>query len=265
MAWTDEEAIKLISLWGEDEIQVQLEGCRRNKDVFEKIAREMAAAGYYRSAVQCREKVKKLKAEYKRIRDSNNETGRNRRSSRFYEKLDEILGHRPATQPEFVLDSQMTSKDSPSVFEVEQTAVSDCEETQIQDSPDVQPTESDCSGSSKERRSLRKRPKKTELLGKAMDEVVTKIAKLQEESDSKFYDMEMKRMQLEERRWREDREREERQRSEERDFQLNVFRILAGQPVFPTPQNPGLYSGGRHSSQQWSADDQNAQLSYDMY
>lgn len=61
MAWTDEEAIKLISLWGEDEIQVQLDGCKRNKSVFEKIAREMAAAGFNCTAVQCREKVKKLR------------------------------------------------------------------------------------------------------------------------------------------------------------------------------------------------------------
>lgn len=61
MAWTDEEAIKLISLWGEDEIQVQLDVCKRNKSVFEKIAREMAAAGFNRTAVQCREKVKKLR------------------------------------------------------------------------------------------------------------------------------------------------------------------------------------------------------------
>lgn len=107
LAWTDEEAIKLISLWGEDEIQEQLEGCTRNKVVHEKIAQEMAAAG-------------KFKAEYKRIRDSNNETERSMRSSRYYEKLDEILGHRPATQPEIFLDASAI-KDSETMPESENT------------------------------------------------------------------------------------------------------------------------------------------------
>ena len=51
------------------------------------------------------DKVKRLQAEYKRIKDSNKETGRARRSSRFYEKLDEILGHRPAARPEIILDT----------------------------------------------------------------------------------------------------------------------------------------------------------------
>ena len=55
MAWTDEEAVKLISLWGEDEMQVQLEGCKRNRSVYDKVSREMAAAGYDKSAIQCRQ------------------------------------------------------------------------------------------------------------------------------------------------------------------------------------------------------------------
>lgn len=93
------------------------------------------------------------------MRDSNNETGRNRRSSRFYETLDEILGHRPATQPEIVLDesavdeSESQHENSQSTFEsqMESTIISDCEETQ--ESPDVCPgcSVSECgsSGSSK--------------------------------------------------------------------------------------------------------------------
>ena len=98
----DEEAVKLVSLWGEDEIQIQLEGCKRNRSIYNKIAQEMAVAGYDRSAIQCRDKLKELRADYKIIKDSNKETGR---ASRFYEKLDEILGHRPATRPDIILDT----------------------------------------------------------------------------------------------------------------------------------------------------------------
>lgn len=112
---------------------------------------------------------------------------------------------------------------------------------------------SECSGSSRasqEKRNDRKRPKKVELLEKSMDGIMSKISKLQEESDARFYNMEMKRMEKEERRWREDSEREERQRREERDFQLKVFQILAGQLAFHVPQITDYYSDGRSLSYQ---------------
>ena len=53
--WTDEETLKLIEIWGGDAIQAMLEGCRRNKDVFVKISKELEAAGFSKKADQCRE------------------------------------------------------------------------------------------------------------------------------------------------------------------------------------------------------------------
>ena len=43
--WIREEAFKLISLWNEDVIQEQLEGCRRNSLVYRKIADDLCEAG----------------------------------------------------------------------------------------------------------------------------------------------------------------------------------------------------------------------------
>ena len=37
--WSDEETFKLVELWGK-EIQVLLEGCTRNKHVYDRIAQE---------------------------------------------------------------------------------------------------------------------------------------------------------------------------------------------------------------------------------
>ena len=34
--WSDEEVLCLIDLWGEENIQEQLEGSKRNKHVYEK-------------------------------------------------------------------------------------------------------------------------------------------------------------------------------------------------------------------------------------
>lgn len=57
VAWTDEETLKLIELWSEETIQVQLEGCKRNMHVYQKISRELGVAGYERTAIQCRDKL----------------------------------------------------------------------------------------------------------------------------------------------------------------------------------------------------------------
>lgn len=63
--------------------------------------------------------------------------------------------------------------------------------------------------------SSRKRHKKTEMLKKTMDEVMSIKSLKYRESDARFYEMKMKRMEMDERRWREDRGREEGQHREE--------------------------------------------------
>ena len=44
--WSKEETLKLIEVLGNDAIQAQLEGCKRNQEIFEKIAAELCEAGY---------------------------------------------------------------------------------------------------------------------------------------------------------------------------------------------------------------------------
>ena len=62
------------------------------------------------------QKLKKnLKADYKKVKDYNGETGKNRKTCKFFEKLDVILGHRPASAPSVLLDagSSSTAVDEP--------------------------------------------------------------------------------------------------------------------------------------------------------
>ena len=59
MAWTEQETLLLIDLWGKESVQVQIEGCARNKEVYAKLAARMQEEGYNRSGTQCREKIKK--------------------------------------------------------------------------------------------------------------------------------------------------------------------------------------------------------------
>ena len=103
--WTEPETLKLIELWSKDNVQSQFEGCKRNRAVFESVSRRMTDAGFERTANQCREKIMKLRVEYKKVKDNNNQTGNNRKTCKFYEKLDNVLGSKPATRPPIVIDS----------------------------------------------------------------------------------------------------------------------------------------------------------------
>ena len=37
MAWTEEETVKLIELWGEDNVQAQLESCTRHRSIYQSL------------------------------------------------------------------------------------------------------------------------------------------------------------------------------------------------------------------------------------
>ena len=59
-------------------VKQQLEGCRRNGPVYWKIVHDLGEAGYMRFPEQCRDKIKKLKGEYKKVRDKKETTGEGR-------------------------------------------------------------------------------------------------------------------------------------------------------------------------------------------
>ena len=100
-AWTREETLKLIEFWGDSEIQ----SCKRNQGVFEKIAKELQEVGFGRTYQQCRKKIKKLRMEYRKVKDGRNKTGEDRKEWEFFDGLDDILGTKPSTQPPIVIDT----------------------------------------------------------------------------------------------------------------------------------------------------------------
>ena len=66
-AWSDEVSA-LITIWGDEDIQNQLNGATRNKTIFETIAKKLQKNGYNSDWQQCRAKIQNLKAEYKKIK-----------------------------------------------------------------------------------------------------------------------------------------------------------------------------------------------------
>ena len=111
-SWSDNEVRALISIWGEDNIQEELDGAVRNQVIFNDIAAKMRAKGYDRDWQQCRTKIKNLKKEYRQTKDHNGKTGRRRKVCKFYKELDSILVYRPASVLAVLLDTGITNSTS---------------------------------------------------------------------------------------------------------------------------------------------------------
>lgn len=92
--WHNKETKTLIGIWSEDEVQRELEGTVRNQKVFQKISQRMWELGYNRSPDRCRVKIKKLKQDYRRLKEYNKRNGMNPKTNQWYEALDAVLGRR---------------------------------------------------------------------------------------------------------------------------------------------------------------------------
>lgn len=250
--WKDEEVFQLVDCWGDDVIQSQLEGCKRNKQVYEKISKAMQAKGYSRDAVQCREKVKKLKGEYRKIKDKHNKTGTGRKKWKFFDVLDSALGNKPATKPPLLIDTLADGESEQLQREEDECSVQEITEAGYSSSSSVDTPRkmdetkgtiapSEVKDESKEglgidvksKQDLKpsKKRGRDDRMEKIMSGIVDKVMKSQEESDRKFLALEEKRIRLEEHQM----EREERMKREEREFQLRMMSMLMGGSR-PTPQ-----------------------------
>jgi len=61
--------------------------------------------GIIKTGEQVCSKVKKLRQEYKKIRDGHKETGNKGKQWKFYDKINDIMGNRPSVEPPVVLDT----------------------------------------------------------------------------------------------------------------------------------------------------------------
>ena len=224
--WSKEETTRLISLCGEEEVQVKLQECRKNRSIYEDVATEMKAAGCERSYVQCRDKIKKLKVEYKKVKDKKKKTGEETPKWEFFEDMDRILGDRPSTEPPLVHDSLADE-----VIMPEQTS-SDVEEEE-RDADETSSTTTTSSAATTATSSAkmpmmsrRKRPKRRDSV---VSDLLEQMITIQTKSEERMIDLEEKRMKMEERML----EKEAQQRREDREFQMQMMRMMMGPVQFP--------------------------------
>lgn len=219
--------VKLIDVWGEDTIQAQLQECTRNQKIFEKISRKLTEAGYDRTFQQCRDKIKKLKGDYKKVKDKHGKTGEDRSNWEYFDAMDAILGSRPATKPPVVLDTSSTpvTIDNPEEQLDQDEPEKDNDNESLSTSSSTaslvptSSTASNVSGSTPLTSRKRKRSAKSD---NAVIEMIESVVKAQSRSDKKMLELEEKRLQMEERQL----EREVQQRREDREFQLQMMRFM---------------------------------------
>ena len=235
--WTDGQVFRLIEAWGDEDIQEQLEGSKRNKHVYERMAESLLVYGIEKSGEQCRTKVKKLRQEYKKIRDDHKQTGNNRKKWKFYGKVNEILGNRPSITPPVVLDTldsstssteRITSEEEARETEKEAGEFSDDEE-EADRAPDKALK---CIGNAKENGIKGKKRKRAKA--EVMEEVMTKTMKTVTDG---FKETEKMMLGLEERQMA----FEERMRKQDREFQMEMMKMLVSRLPSPNPSQYPMY------------------------
>ena len=248
--WTDSETFALLDQWADETVQTELEGNPRNQAIYERIASALREHDIIRSANQCRDKIKKLKASYKKAKDNNGKTGKGRSIWKFYDIIDRVLGHRPASQPYAVIDTSSTNAGTAN----EEDISDDQTDLQIGDesstNSDSQDVTGDVSESINAERSHNKRqmwrgykrkstPKekdastatptrkrKASKVERALDDVITKFTAAQKASEKRFFEIEQKRlkqeMELEEKRMA----LEDKRRKQELDHEMRLMVMM---------------------------------------
>ncbi|EMP34805.1 Zinc finger and SCAN domain-containing protein 29 [Chelonia mydas] len=105
-AWSTQEVMDLMAVWGEDSVQAELRSSRRNADIYAKIVRGTGEKGYTRDTQQCHVKIKELWQAYQKRREANSHSGSAPQTlCCLYEELHTILSGDPTTTPKCSVDT----------------------------------------------------------------------------------------------------------------------------------------------------------------
>ncbi|KAI3355821.1 hypothetical protein L3Q82_004384 [Scortum barcoo] len=103
--WSDVETRTLLNIWGEQDIQVALDGNFRNSFVYRDVSRRLGAMGFDRTPEQCRVRIKSLKRQYLLAKEGNlRNNGQYHKICKFYDTMERILSNRSALDPQEFMD-----------------------------------------------------------------------------------------------------------------------------------------------------------------
>lgn len=103
--WTTDETNVLLNLWSSNEIQRQLDGTVRDAEVYRILSMKLREAGFQRTGVQIRTRIKILKRSY-RTEKGKIDSGScsNKNLFRYYQQMDRVMGDGKASPPPIVLE-----------------------------------------------------------------------------------------------------------------------------------------------------------------
>ena len=105
ITWSHKETFDLLDIWGEKKVQEKLSTSHRNLDIFEQVAAEMGRRGHVRTAVECRNKTKTMRKEYRWVVTHNTRSGSGASTCPYYKELDGILHSDTTIRPKRVAGS----------------------------------------------------------------------------------------------------------------------------------------------------------------
>ncbi|XP_014773862.1 uncharacterized protein LOC106871749 isoform X2 [Octopus bimaculoides] len=245
--WSDNETLNLIDIWGNEEIQTDLENSIRNWHVYEYIRLKLSERGIQRSVVQVKERMKTLKKIYKRGYDYNSKSGR--KTCRFFDKLDEVLGNRPPSIPMMLLDNPMSTEVKIEQYSADEHLLNDNDnvpEVKCISDADAEDLAMSCiaieetSPSSRSPTPLHTNQLQTSPIGQlsgkqkrkptAMEQTLSQMIETfmdkQLELQNAFFEQEEKRIKLES-------ELEDKRRQEERQHEILMLQMILGKCTDP--------------------------------
>ena len=100
--WADEELRHLLVIWAQPEIQEELNSKLRNKPIFARMAAQLARDGFAaRDGQACREKINRIRREYRLMLDSSRKSGQGNEDDLpcWFEIVHAVLKNKPSTSP----------------------------------------------------------------------------------------------------------------------------------------------------------------------
>ena len=101
--WTSSEEKALISIRGE--FDEQFNKNQRYDVLWKEVTKKMMSLGVNVTNVQVKNKWNKLKKDYRKVVDENNNTGNHPARFKYFEDFNKIFGNRTSTKPMVVFDT----------------------------------------------------------------------------------------------------------------------------------------------------------------
>uniref|UniRef100_A0A8C6UWF0 Uncharacterized protein n=1 Tax=Neogobius melanostomus TaxID=47308 RepID=A0A8C6UWF0_9GOBI len=111
VTWSDKETVILLEIWGDSQVQENLQRYPQNTPVYSEIAEKLAACGYRRSTDQCHTRIKRLKALYRNSQEKSDK-GSTKAGFKFHNIMEKIMNSQPSTSSTKAVDTIEISEDS---------------------------------------------------------------------------------------------------------------------------------------------------------